>query len=186
MYFFPVPVRAVTKPNRSLLFALAWLFFPGAQAADVDCVIAEETKRLDPVEVGFCESDVVFVARVESKTDTEWAVSDEDTGGTKHLRTQRATLQVLNRLKGKPAEKVTMVTQMYDKNRAFVFESGKEYLVFARKLPGDHDYVGASAKCSVQSTLLLSDAERALKQLVEHANGKRTINCKRLREKPAS
>src|SRR5262245_34770948 len=106
-----------------------------------DCTIAESSKALDPVEVGFCEADVVFVGVVENTVDTESGVQADGATRMQHQKVRRSTVRVNERIKGKPSDKVTMVAEVYSK-RGYVFESGKSYLVFAQKV-GGNEYEGA-------------------------------------------
>lgn len=154
--------------------------------ASAECVIAAEKKLLDPVEVGYCESDAVFVAKGEGRIETIRAFRPEGAERTAHYRIERSTLRVSDSYKGKTAETVTMIADLYDKQAgAYSFERGKEYLVFARQLPGENEYAGASAACSVQPTLVLADATKALEQLEEHRKGRRKIDCKKIRARDA-
>jgi hypothetical protein len=153
---------------------------PGVHA---ECTIAEEAKQLDPVEVGFCESDAVFIGKVEQKIETMRSYREEGSDRTKHYGIQHSTVKVTGRIKGASADKVAMITELYEKDRAFEFELLKTYLIFAKKLPGDDEYVGASAKCSVQPTLAIEAAAKAIKQLEDHAKGRKKIDCSSIRPK---
>jgi hypothetical protein len=148
-----------------------------------DCVLAEEAKRFDPVEVGFCESDAVFVGKVEGIAETIHAFTEEGTTRTKHFDTQRTTIRVLDRHKGTLPDKITMIADLYAKEGAYAFESGKTYLVFAKRLVGENEYAGASATCSLQPTLHIEDANKVLKQLEQRKKGQRKIDCKNIRPK---
>jgi len=156
-----------------------------SQSLRAECAIAEESKLLDPVEVGFCESDAVFVGKVESRVETIRAYREEGSERTKHYRIEVSTVKVDKQYKGSSPEKVTMNADLYDKKTgAFSFELTKEYLVFAKRLPLDA-YAGASAACSVQPTLPLADAKQALDQLEQHRKGTKKIDCKNMRKRLA-
>jgi len=146
------------------------------------CVVAEESKQLDPVEVGFCESDAVFVGKSEGAIETIGGVTEEGSD-TKHFRVQRSTVRVVDRFKGAPSDKVTLIADLYAKEPAYVFEAGKTYLIFAKQLKSDTEYAGAVAACSVQPTLPIADAEKALKQLELHRKGQKKIDCNSIRPK---
>lgn len=155
-------------------------------AARAECVVSERAKALDPVEVGFCESDAVFVGKVDARLETIRAFTPEGATTTKHYRIETSTVRVLDAYKSKLPEKVTMVADLYDKKSgAFSFENGKEYLVFAKRLPAQNEYAGASALCSVQPTLVLAEAQRAREQLEEHRRGSKKIDCNNIRPKAA-
>jgi hypothetical protein len=160
--------------NRCMITAA--LMCLAASAVSAECEIKEAIKQLDAVEVGFCESDAVFVGVSEGAIETMGGLTGE-TGKEKHFRTQRSTLRVVERYKGDPPEKAMLIANLYDKQGAFVFSYGKKYLVFAKKLSGDNEYAGASATCSVQPTLLIEQAEQALQRLKLHRNGKKPIDC---------
>jgi hypothetical protein len=161
--------------------ALTLLIAASSNAAE--CGIAEESKRLDPVEVGFCESDAVFVGKVEGRMETIRAYREEGTENTKHYRTELSTVAVVKSFKGELADKVTMTSELYDKKGAFSFQRENEYLIFAKKMPNANEYAGASAACSVQPTVLVAAAEAALKQLDDHKSGRKKIDCKNIRPK---
>lgn len=149
-----------------------------------ECAIAAELKGLDPVEVGFCESDAVFIGKVAARLETIRAYTAEGSNRTEHYRTETSTVRVLDTFKGKLPEKVSMIADLYDKQSgAFSFENGKEYLVFAKRLSNDNEYAGASERCSVQPTLPLQAAAEAIEQLKRHLSGARTIDCNRIRER---
>jgi hypothetical protein len=154
----------------------AALMCVAASAVSAECEIKEATKQLDATEVGFCESDAIFVGVSEGAIETIGGLTDE-AGKEKHFRTQRSTLRIVEGYKGKLPEKTTMVANLYDKHGAFVFSYGKKYLVFAKKLSGDNEYAGASAACSVQPTLLVEQAEQALLRLQQHRSGAKPIDC---------
>lgn len=157
-----------------------------SHGALAECVISEESKALDPVEVGFCESDAVFTGKVDARLETIRAFTAEGGTTTKHYRIEYSTVRVLDSFKGKLPEKVFMIVDLYDKKTAaFSFQNGKEYLVFAKRLPAENEYAGASAACSVQPTLLLADAADARKQLEQHRKGTKKIDCKNIRPKSA-
>ena len=162
-------------------FATAWLMAVSANAAE--CVIPEASKQLDPVEVGFCESDAVFVGKVEGRMETIRAFRPEGSEQTKHFRTELSTVSVVKSFKGELADKVTMSSELYDKKGAFSFQRENEYLVFAKKTATANEYAGASAACSVQPTVLIAAAESALKQLSDHKSGRKKIDCKNIRPK---
>jgi hypothetical protein len=159
----------------------AWLIAASSNAAE--CVIAEESKQLDPVEVGFCESEAVFVGKVEGRMETIRAYREEGSERTKHFRTELSTVAVVKTYKGELADKVTMSSELYDKKGAFSFQRENEYLVFAKKMPNANEYAGASAACSVQPTTLVAAAAAALKQLDDHKSGRKKIDCKNIRPK---
>jgi hypothetical protein len=149
-----------------------------------ECTIAEASKALDPVEVGFCESDAVFVAKVEGRLETIRAFRPEGSERTVHYLTERATARVLKSFKGKVPDKLTMVADLYDKKAgAFSFRRDNEYLIFAKRLPGEDEYAGATAACSVQPTLLVAEATDALAQLEQHRKGSKKIDCEKIRFK---
>lgn len=152
-------------------------------AASAECVISEDVKKLDPIEVGYCESDAIFVGKVEQKIETSRAYTDAESGQTKHFATQRSTIRIVNTLKGEPGEKVTMLSQLYDKDRAFEFENLKSYVVFAKKLSVEGEYAGASAKCSVQPTVIADKAKNIIKQLERIKSGARKVDCSAIRAK---
>jgi len=160
---------------------LAVLACGAVQIAHADCVISEAVKPLDPVAVGFCESDAVFVGKSEGAIESIGGVTEEG-APTRHFRTQRSTLRVLERYKGAKSETVTMIADLYAKQGAYAFEAGKTYLVFAKRLAGENEYAGAGA-CSVQPTLLIDDAEQVLKQLEQQKQGREKVNCKTIRAK---
>jgi hypothetical protein len=161
-------------PN--LIFALLGL--AASPMVLAECVIAEDSSKLDPVEVGFCESDAVFVAKSEGAIETISAFTPEGSTTTKHFRVQRSKLQVLTNYKGEVPDKVTMIADLYAKD-AYVFKAGKTYLVFAKRLAGQNEFAGATAKCSRQSTLHIEDADHAIKRLEQHNSG-RPIDCRAL------
>jgi hypothetical protein len=147
------------------------------------CAFAQEALKLDPVEVGFCESDAVFVAKVEGATETIGGVTEEGSTNTKHFDIQRSSVRVLDRYKGKLPDKVTMIADLYSKDGAYVFESGKTYLVFAKRLAGENEYAGATAACALQPTLPIADADKVIKQLEQQKKGRKKIDCKNIRAK---
>ncbi len=154
-----------------------------AQAPATECVIAEEKRKLDPVEVGFCESDAVFVGKVDTAMETMRAYREEGSDRTKHFRTQRSTLKVTSPHKGQLPEKVTMVAELRFADEAYTFQIGKDYLIFAKKLPAENEYAAASAACSLQPTLRMDEAANAIKQLEAHKKGTKKIDCKNIRPK---
>ncbi len=157
-----------------------------SKGALAECAIEERTKTLDPVEVGYCESDAVFVGKVDSRLETIRAFTPEGSTTTKHFRIEISTVSVANAYKSKLPAKVTMITDLYDKKSgAFSFKNGEEYLVFAKRLPAANEYAGASAACSVQPTLLLADAQKAREQLEQHRKGSKKIDCDNIRPKAA-
>jgi hypothetical protein len=161
--------------------ALTLLIVASSNAGE--CAIAEESRQLDPVEVGFCESDAVFVGKVEGRMETIRAYRDEGSEQTKHFRTELSTVAVVKSYKGELTDKVTMSSELYDKKGAFSFQRENEYLIFAKKAPNANEYAGASAACSVQPTVLIAAAEAALKQLDDHKSGRKKIDCKNIRPK---
>ncbi|HEY8539459.1 MAG TPA: hypothetical protein VIL28_11380 [Steroidobacteraceae bacterium] len=164
------------------LVCAAW-----TQLGQAECTIAEEVKHLDPVEVGFCESDAVFIGKVDARLETIRAYTAEGSNRTEHYRIERSTVRVLDQFKGELPEKVSMIADLYDKKSgAFSFENGKEYLVFAKRLSNDNEYAGASERCSVQPTLPLHAAAKAIEQLKLHRSGTKKIDCRNLRAKQAS
>jgi hypothetical protein len=163
--------------------ACAFTLLIATSSNAAECVIPEESKKLDPVEVGFCESDAVFVGKVEGRMETIRAYRDEGSEQTKHFRTELSTVAVVKSFKGELTDKVTMSSELYDKKGAFSFQRENEYLVFAKKVPNRSEYAGASAACSVQPTVLVAAAEAALKQLNDHRSGRKKIDCKNIRPK---
>lgn len=161
----------------SVAAAGGFLFSHGAFA---ECVIAEQTKALDPIEVGYCESDAVFVAKVQSRMETTRAFRAEGSEHTQHFRTETSSAQVAEVFKGKLPDQVTLTAELYDKGETYSFSMGQEYLVFAKKLPGDNRFAGVGAKCSVQPTLPLAEAGEALKRLQAIKRGKVKVDCKQL------
>lgn len=151
------------------------------RVAGADCVIKDEVQLLDAIEVGFCESDAVFVGVSEGAIETVGGLTD-GAGKERHFRMQRSTLRVIESYKGKLPDKVTMIANLYDKQGAYAFSSGKQYLVFAKKLNGENEYAGASAACSVQSTLPLEEAEHVLARLKQHLKSK-PIDCAKISPK---
>lgn len=153
-------------------------------AAIAECEITERAKALDPVEVGFCESDAVFVGKVDARLETIRAFTPEGATTTKHYRIESSAVRVVDAYKSKLPDKVTMIADLYDKKTgAFSFQNGQEYLVFAKRLPAANEYAGASAACSVQPTVLLADAARAREQLEQHRKGTKKIDCNNIRPK---
>ncbi|HTE39737.1 MAG TPA: hypothetical protein VK629_02840 [Steroidobacteraceae bacterium] len=148
-----------------------------------ECVIPEEKKKLDPVEVGYCDSDAVFVGKIDTAMETMRAYREEGSDRTKHYRTQRSTLKLATSLKGELPEKVTMVAELRYMEEAYTFQIGKQYLIFARKLPGENEFAAASAACYVQPTLRLDEAANVLKQLEANKKGTKKIDCKNIRPK---
>jgi len=170
------------QTNRSIVATgLACLAL--SQQAFAACEIAEESKQLDPVEVGFCKADAVFTGKVQQRLETIRAFRPEGEETTKHFRIQQSTVGVVKSYKDKVPAKVLMIADLYDKQGAFSFEPEKEYLVFAKKLPAENEYAGASAACSVQPTLLLVEASKVLEQLEQHKKGRKKIDCKNIRPK---
>jgi hypothetical protein len=169
---------------RALAIASALTLAMGMQSGLADCTISEASKQLDPVEVGFCESDAVFVGKVEARLETIRAYTEEGSGKTKHYRIETSTVAVGDSYKGKLPAKVTMITDLYDKKSgAFSFTNGEEYLVFAKRLPAENEYAGASAACSVQPTVLLADAKRVRERLEQHRKGSKKIDCQNIQPK---
>ena len=168
--------------NRICLFACALTFSHWVLA---ECTISEEAKRLDPVEVGFCESDAVFVGRVEQRIETASGVREAGSTRTVHVGTETSTVRVLKSYKGTLPDKVTMVANLYDAKVAFSFQKDKEYLVFAKRRADEKGYTGASATCSVQPTLPFEDAKAVLAQLEQHRKGRKPIDCSKIRVKEA-
>jgi hypothetical protein len=170
--------------NRARAGATACAAIILTPAAFAECAISERAKALDPVEVGFCESDAVFVGKVDARLETIRAYTPEGETTTKHFRIETSTVRVLDAYKSRLPEKITMIADLYDKKTgAFSFENGKEYLVFAKRLPGENEYAGASALCSVQPTLVLAEAGGAREQLEQHRKGVRKIDCNNIRPK---
>jgi hypothetical protein len=153
-----------------------------SEAVGADCDISEEVKALDPVEVGFCDSDAVFIGTSEGAIETIRAATAEGSTTTKHFRTQRTTMKVTGRVNGKVPDKVTMIADLYAKDRDYVFEYGKTYLIFAKRLAVENEYAGAGA-CKVQPTLPIENAAAVLKQLEDHKKGRKKIDCKNIRAK---
>jgi hypothetical protein len=163
------------------VFAAAASFLSFAALAE--CIVPEDTKKLDPVEVGFCESDAVFVGKVQARLETVRAFRAEGSEQTQHFRTETSTVQVLDTYKGAPPKEVKMNAELYDKGETFSFGIMKEYLIFAKRLADTDRYSGATAKCSVQSTLPIADAAAALKRLDDHKSGRKRIDCNNIRPK---
>jgi hypothetical protein len=166
--------------NRCMVAAA--LMCLAASAVSAECEINEATKQLDAVEVGFCESDAVFVGVSEGAIETIGGLTGEN-GKEKHFRMQRSTLRIVESYKGELQEKAMLIANLYDKQGAFVFSYGKKYLVFAKKLSGDNEYAGASAACSVQPTIHIEDADKVLQQLAQHKQGHLKIDCARIRSR---
>jgi len=157
--------------------------FALSHAGLAECTIAEDAKRLDPVEAGFCESDAVFVGKVENRVETIRAYREEGTDRTKHYRIEVSTVKIGESYKGAKDAKVTMTSDLYDKKTgAFSFQLENEYLVFAKRLPSG-EYAGATTACSVQPTLPIADAKRALERLEQHRKGTKKIDCQNIRAK---
>jgi hypothetical protein len=149
-----------------------------------ECSIAEETKSLDPVEVGFCESDAVFVGKVSKRFETIRAYTEEGSERTKHYSIELSTVDVAKSFKGAKADQLTMTANLYDKKTgAYSFKMQQEYLVFAKRVQGKEEYEGASAACSVQPSLPLADATAAIEQLEQHRTGKKKIDCSNIRKR---
>jgi hypothetical protein len=157
------------------LFVVACLALCDVSSAE--CAIAEEMKKLDPVEVGYCESDVVFIGKVEQKIDTIRAFTEPDSDRTKHFAIQRSTVRVQGRIKGELTDTVTMISELYDKDRAFEFENLKTYVIFGKKLATEGEYAGASAKCSIQPTVLVENAKSVIQRLERIKKGTRKVDC---------
>ena len=172
----------ISRVPGCIAVSLMGLLVSGVAVAE--CAISEESKQLDPVEVGFCESDAVFIGKVEARLETVRAYTPDGGTTTKHYRIESSTLSVAESYKGKLPEKVTLTADLYDKQAsAFSFANGKEYLVFAKRQAGKEEFTGASAACSVQPTLLLTEATTARAQLAQHKNGARKIDCRNIRKK---
>lgn len=153
-------------------------------AISAECTITEDAQRLDPVAVGFCESDAVFVGKVDARFETVRAFTPDGEAKTKHYRIETSTIRVLDSYKNELPSKVAMIADLYDKKSgAFSFENGKEYLVFAKRLAGENEYAGASAACSVQPTMLLADARQVRERLDQHRKGIKKIDCKNIAAK---
>jgi hypothetical protein len=153
-------------------------------AVSQECSIPDANKVLDPVEVGFCESDAVFVARIDGRLETVRAFRPEGSERTMHYLTERSTARVLKTFKGKVPDKLTMVADLYDKKSgAYSFRRDNEYLVFAKRLPGEDEYAGATAACSVQPTLLIAEAAEVLSRLEQHRKGAKKIDCDKIQSK---
>jgi hypothetical protein len=168
------------KPRRWWIGCAVTAAWPLAGWAE--CTIAEASLAQDPVEVGYCESDAVFVGKVASRMETARAYRDEGSEVTKHYLVESSTVEVSESFKGKPPVRVTLSANLYDKKSAFSFKLGEEYVVFAKRL-GSNEYAAASAACSVQPTLLKVDAGAVLKQLEQHAGGRTKIDCANIRPK---
>jgi len=154
-----------------------------ASTLAAECSIPEEAKQADPIEYAFCQSDAVFVGKVDGRLETVRAYRAEGSDRTQHFRVEKSTLVPAKTFKGDLAGKLTFTADLYDKKAgAFSFEQGKEYLVFAKRLP-DGEYEGASAACSVQPTMLVAAAEKGLKRLEDHRSGRAKIDCKKLSPK---
>lgn len=153
-------------------------------ALAAECTIAEETKALDPVEVGFCQSDAVFVGKVNNRIETIRAFRAEGSERTGHYRLEVNTIDVVKSFKGPAKGELTLTSDLYDKKTgAYTFKLTQEYLIFAKRVEGKDEYEGATATCSVQPTLLLADAKAALDQLEQHRKGKKKIDCAKIRPK---
>jgi hypothetical protein len=174
------------KKSSRLEIAFMLLAAGFTQTALADCTIAEEAKKLDPVEVAFCESDVVLTGNVQIAMETIRAFTEEGSAVTKHFRIQRSTVLVQDRFKGVAADKITMVGDLYKKENSFLFSTGKAYLIFAKRLPEDEEYSTANAACTVQPTLLIADAKAALAKLEQHKSGSQKIDCQNIRAKQAN
>jgi hypothetical protein len=149
-----------------------------ASVAVAECETAKDLNGRDPVEVGFCEADAVFVGKVDARMETVRAYTPEGATKTEHYRIETSTVRVLDTYKSALPDKVTMIADLYDKKTgAFSFENGKEYLIFAKRLAAANEYAGASAKCSVQPTLLLSDAHDVRVRLEQHRSGAKQFSC---------
>jgi hypothetical protein len=169
--------------TKSFRWGFVCASFALSQAAAAECTIAEESKRLDPVEAGFCESDAVFVGKVENRVETIRAYREEGTDRTKHYRVEVSTMTVGKDYKDMKDGKVTMTADLYDKKTgAFSFKLEDEYLVFAKRLPSG-EFAGATSACSVQPTLPIADAKQALERLEQHRKGTKKIDCKNIRAK---
>ena len=147
--------------------------------AHAECAIDDAVRQFDPVEVGYCESDAVFIGEVVGRMETMRAFREEGTEVTKHFNTERSTMRVIKSFKGNAKDKVTMLAELYDKQGAYRFTSGNTYLVFAKRLSGENEFAGASAACSVQPTLPIEDAEQVLKKLEQ----RKKIDCAKIRSK---
>jgi hypothetical protein len=166
----------MNAPKSLMMAVMAVMVCVAPHVFAAECVIKDEVKQLDALEVGICESDAVFVGVSEGAIETVGGLTD-GTGKERHFRTQRSTLRVIDSYKGTLAEKVTLLANLYDKQGAYVFSAGKKYLVFAKKLQGENEYAGASAACSVQPTLPIEQAEQVLKRLQSYRKSK-SIDCK--------
>ena len=166
-------------------FALGFLAAGWLGVSWAECTIDAAARSLDPVEVGFCESDAVFVGKVANRMQTARAYREEGSEQTKHYLIETSTVETGNQFKGTVANKVILTANLYDKQGAFSFALGKEYLIFAKRLPSG-EYAGASTACSVQPTVKAEEAASALEQLERHAKGKQKIDCKNIRPKSAS
>lgn len=168
---------------KTLIGCIAALACSNAALA-AECTIAEETKALDPVEVGFCQSDAVFVGKVSKRFETIRAYTEEGSERTKHYSIELSTVDVAKNFKGATADKLTMTANLYDKKTgAYSFKMQQEYLIFAKRVQGKDEYEGASAACSVQPSLPIAEAKAAIEQLEQHRSGKRRIDCGNIRKK---
>ena len=130
------------------------------QRAAAECAIPEEAQKLDPVEVGFCESDAVFVGKVEQRMETARAMREEGGTRTQHFLTETSTVRVSRAYKGKLPDKVTLTANLYDRKAAFSVQKDQEYLVFAKQASGEDHYAASSPACSVQPSLPIADAQK--------------------------
>ena len=169
--------------NRKCKIVAAIFSTIAGSGAFAECVIPESSKKYDPVEVGYCEADAVFVAKVSARMETARAFRPEGEERTMHYRTETSTATVSKRFKGDSSAAIKLVAELYDKGETYSFAINKEYLVFGKKLEGEGRFSGATEKCSVQPTLLLSDAAATVEKLEQIKKGRLKIDCKNLRPK---
>jgi hypothetical protein len=125
----------------------------------------------------------VFIGKVEQRLETVRAFRPEGSEKTSHFKAEHSTVKVSASYKGELPESVKMIANLYVPDSAYSFQITKEYLIFAKKLPEANEYSGASAACSVQPTVPLKDAKKAIAKLEAHKNGKKTIDCAAIRSK---
>jgi hypothetical protein len=156
----------VKYKNKSVVALAAVTALLAQHGSAADCTISEASRALDPVVAGYCESDAVFIGTVESRVETERSFRPEGAENTRHFLIETSTVRVSKSFKGQLPETVEMIVDLYDKKSpAYSFQRGKEYLVFAKQLSTDNRYAGATATCSVQPTLPIAEAAKALEKL---------------------
>jgi hypothetical protein len=152
--------------NKSVVALAAATALLAQLGSAADCTIAEASRALDPVVAGYCESDAVFIGTVESRVETERSFRPEGAEITRHFLIETSTMRISRSFKGELPETVEMIVDLYDKKApAYSFQRGKEYLVFAKQLSAANRFAGATASCSVQPTLPIAEAGKALEKL---------------------